>query len=110
MLAANLLDGLSGMHGTIGVDRDVDDAKIDTQEVRRLNRGVLGHLHRAIEEELASAIDEINLPLHAVEPLALVLAINQGQDHPTSQAPEADLVQALESQDPVVVAERPIGA
>ena len=77
VLAADPLDGFAGVDVAIGVGGDVDDAQINAQELLGLDRGVLGHLHRAVEVELAAPIDEIDLALHAVESLALILAVDR---------------------------------
>ncbi len=106
VLAADSFHDLTRMYIAVRIDRNVDNAEIDTQKIHRLDRGVLGHLHRAIEKELASAIDQVDLALHAVEPLTLVFAIDQGENHPAAKNPETDFIQSFETENAIVVADR----
>jgi len=107
VLAPDTFNGLAGMRPTVGIGRDVDDAQVDSKEVLDLDRGLVGQVCRGQQEELPAAIDQVGLSLHPVEPLALVLAIHQGQNHPPAERPQAHLIEPLETQDPLIVDDGP---
>lgn len=103
VLTSNLLDGFSGMHVAIGINRDVHDTEIDTQEVRCWRLGSLGEIDRNEEEPLTVlAKHQITLPPGEPEPLSLVLAHHEGNDHATCEGKQADLVRSLEGHHPLV--------
>ena len=97
VLASNLLDSLAGMHVAIGIDRDVHDTKIDTQEVRRLDLGSIGDVNRHQKEPLSVlAKYEVALALRPTEPLGLVVAHDERNEHPALQGRDTHAVRSLE--------------
>lgn len=100
-----LLGDLPRMSIAVAVRRDVDDPEIDPQEVLDLDPGVFGNNDRRIEMELPVAVDEINLPLEPVEPLALILAEDDRDDFAALQDGQAHLVEPLEGQNAFVISD-----
>lgn len=101
--AANTLYGFSAMASSVGICRDVCDAEVDTQEIVNLDWRTVGKVDCGVEVELPLAVDKIDLPLEAVESLALVLAKGNRHDLPPAHAPNANPIETLERQDIVVV-------
>ena len=89
---------------------DVGDAKVHSEEFRWSDRRVAGKIYCAVQVELPLSVNQIGLPLDAVEPLALVLAVEQGNDNAAFwQRPKTNLVHTLEAEDALIVSDGPVG-
>lgn len=90
----------------IGSSGDIGDSEVNPNKVVDLDRQIVGHVHRAEQEELATTVDKIGLPLDAVKPLFLVVPVNHRDDHPAFwHGPQADSIDALEAEDSLVVSD-----
>ena len=107
MTITNALDSRTAMQPAIGVAGDVRHAHVNAEKVGRLDRGGIGQVNRAVQVELALAIDQISLPFDAVKALLLVLAVDHRDDYAAAgKGPQADLIDALEAEDALVVGDR----
>ncbi len=109
MSAANSLHCFSRVVVAVAIGGELNNAEINPQELSYLDRWYIRKVDGGVEKELLFAVDEINLSLDAVESLALVCAINQGDDHTTAECPQADAIQTLETQNAFIVSDRSIG-
>lgn len=102
-----MADGInlaSRIPSTIGSASNVHDTKVYAEKTSRLHWGGIRQVNRAVQEEPAFAIDEIGLAPDVVEPLLLVLAVDQRRCYPAfHQCPQTDLVGALETHNALVI-------
>ena len=109
MPMANRLEFGPGVSLSIGVAGDVRNAEIHTEKVCRHNRRAGWKIDRAIQVELPLAVDQIGLALDAVKPLLLVFAVHQRSNHAALwQRPQTHFIEALESEDTLVVGDSPV--
>lgn len=106
--STDALDGLSSVVPAVRVGRQIHDPEVDPEEVGGLNGRALRQVNTGIEIEHAVPKDEIDLTFDAVEPLALVLAVDHRDADATRQGHQADLRGRLDAQDPLVVCDRAI--
>jgi hypothetical protein len=93
----------------VGIGSDVRDAEIYPEEVGRLYWCAGGEFDGAVQVELSLAVNEVALPLDSVEPLFLILSIDQRHDDAARrECPKTHLVESLESENPFVVCDRPV--
>jgi hypothetical protein len=91
----------------VRVRSNIRYAKIHTQELGRFNRRIGRKVNRTQQIELAFAVDQIGLPLDAVEALPLVLTVNHGNDHALiRERPQTNLIDAFEAHDALIVGDR----
>lgn len=99
----------TAMGGAVRGRRQVDDAKVDAQDVLRIKRRVFGHVDGTEEIEHAIAQHQIGLPLDASLSGLLVGATDKRHAYPSPKSPEARTVEPLEAQDALVVAQSAVG-
>jgi len=86
---------------------DVDHAEIDAHEVSRGDRCGLRDVNCYQQEPLAVMAEyQVSLPLGMGEPLGLVLAHDDGDEHAAIQRQQAHSVDALEAHDSLVIGDR----
>jgi len=81
---------------------DVDDAKIDAEELLGFDWGVFRQIGSAQQKELPVAVDQIGLPLESIESPALVFAHDDGNSLPTLKRQDAYSVDPLEREQAVI--------
>ena len=108
MPMADRFDFASAMPLAIRGRGNVGDSKVYPKEFRWDNRRSVRQVHRAVQIELALPVDQIDLALDPVEPLLLILTVDQGNDQATfRQCPQADLIESLEAQNAFVIGDGP---
>lgn len=110
MAETDRLQFRTGVPLAVRISGDITDAKVHSQEVRRLDGGRVGKIDRAVQVELPFAVNQIGLPFDAVKSPLLVLAINQ-RDYNTTfgKRPQADFIDALEAEDSLIVSNGSVG-
>jgi hypothetical protein len=99
----------TGVPLAVGIKSDIGDPKINSEELRRIDGRAGRNFHSAVEVEPALAINQIGLPFDAVEPFLLVLTVDHRDDNTTFRdCPQADFIDALESQNAFVVRDRAV--
>ena len=110
MAETDRLQFRTGVPLAVRISGDITDAKVNAQEVGRIDRSRVGEIDSAVQIELPLAVDQIGLPLDPIKALLLVLAINQRDDHATfGQRPQADFIKALEAEDSLIVSNGSVG-
>lgn len=107
VLASHLLDRLSADSLSVAGSGDVGDSKIDPKEFMNFNRRVFCQINGAVKVELPVAVNKVTLALDAVETLALVFAVNHRDNLTAGERQQADLVDALEAHQALIVGHRP---
>jgi hypothetical protein len=84
---------------TLGIGREVDDAKVNPNEVRHGWLGRFGEIHRDQQEPFAVPPEnEIGLSLGVRKPLTLVGSHHEWDDDPTAKRQQTDTIDTLEGQ------------
>ena len=100
----------TGVALPVRITRNIGNSKINSKEVIRTNRSALGKVDCAEQIKLILPVHQIRLPFDPVEPLLLVLAIDQRNNHTLFwQRPEAYTIQSLEAHNTLVVSDRTVG-
>jgi hypothetical protein len=108
MLTATLLNALTSMRLTVAVHSELDDAQVNTQNVRRVYGRGRRHLHRNVQREHAVPKNKVCLPLGAVNSRRLIRAVAHGNKFTPVQAHKRYLRQSLERHDARVIDHRPV--
>lgn len=96
----------AGSNLSIGVGSNVCDAEVNSEEIGWFYWSTLRQINRAVQIEFSLAIDQVRLPLDAVEALFLILTIDQRHDYTFLwERPKTYLVDALKPHDPFVVSD-----
>lgn len=91
------LDGSTCLPLAVARRREVDDAKVDSNKVRRRDRRCVGQAHSHEQEPPAVlAQHEVGLSLARCEPLTLIGAHDHGYEHSAVEGQQARPVDALE--------------
>src|SRR3990167_1032643 len=100
---ADALDGVAGVGAAVAIGGQVHDAEIDAEERFGFYGRAVWQVDRGVEVERAVTQDEIHLALDAVEPFALVGAVEQADAFPAAERQQANRRRSLETQDAFVV-------
>ena len=90
---------------SIGIDGNVDDPQVNSQEVLRISRRGLIHFTDGIQKETAIVVDEIGLSLAGLEEFPLPISGLEGNFSPPAYSPNGHIVRVV-AQDAVIVGNR----
>jgi len=96
-------DGLTGFRMAVAIGQQVGNTEVNPEKSGRHNRRVFGCVDRRVQVKFPIPVDEIDLSFQSVKPLRLVLPIDELNDLATVQCPQADFIQALPAENPVVI-------
>ena len=102
-LATDGLYGVAGVVRAVAVRRDIDDAKIDTENLRRFDQFRIVNVADAREIEAALDVHQVNFALAVRKQLPLVLAHNRLDLDASGQGPDRNNVIGFEAEDTAVV-------
>jgi hypothetical protein len=101
--AALSLDGFPRVHGSIGVDGEVHDAKIQPQVLGHGGRRWLRHVHGNVQVKLAVSVDQVGLPPTAIQPSSVPGTEDRWEHRAAVEREQADELDPLPCHDPLVV-------
>lgn len=106
---AHGFNGRPAVNSPVGIGGNVVYPQIDSEKISGRNGGIFGEIHGAVQVELPLAINQVSLPLDSVEPLPLVLSVDQRQDHAAlGHGPDANFVHPPKSHDAFIIGDRAV--
>src|SRR3990167_4073587 len=108
VLPSDMLDGSSRVRRAVAVRGQVHDPKVNAEKVRRFDRRTVWDVDARIEVEQPVPQHEVDLSLHPVEPLALILAVDQWDQFAPVECEQADGIESLERHQPLVIGHRAV--
>lgn len=94
----------------IAICGDICDAKIDAKPIDRIKRFGLGDLAAACQVPFISDKTEVSLSLAEGKKIPLSFSGNEFNSHPAFQCPDGQFAVTLETDDPLIIWLRSIGA
>ena len=105
-LLPDSLDSLSADAFAIARGRQIGNTEIDPDKLLNVDRCIFGQVDRTEQVELTVSVDEIALTLNAIEASLLVFTVDHGHDLASGERQKADLIEALEAHQTLIVGHR----
>ena len=97
------LDGRARVGDTVAIGREIDETEIHAEKVSGLDGRPVGNVGAGVQVEPPITQDEIGLTLQRVELAALIRAADPRDDDPSVHREQADAIDTLEAECPLVI-------